>query len=157
LTEKKVAVDTSGEGLRQAVAASPWLIKPNHIELQELVGETLESNAAILHSARALMQRHGIACVITSMGKDGAIFAEGEKAVWAVPPLVTVKSTVGAGDAMLAGAIAGKIQGLPLVECARLATAFSLSAITHIGAGLLSLEAIENWQSEVTLHDLDDH
>jgi 1-phosphofructokinase len=154
LSGKKVALDTSGEGFRLAVTAGPWLVKPNVDELQEFAGEPLGTPAAIVQVARALIERHGITSVVVSMGKEGAIFVEGEETVWAVPPSVEVKSTVGAGDAMVAGIVAGKIRGLALAECARLATAFSMSAITHIGAGLPSVEAVQLGMEQVTLRGL---
>ncbi len=154
LAGKKVALDTSGEGFRQAVTAGPWLIKPNVHELEEFVGEPLTSQAAILKVARDLIDRHGISCVIVSMGKDGALFVEGGEIIWAVPPLVEVKSTVGAGDAMVAGAVAGKLAGLPLMECARLATAFSMNTLTHLGSGLSSVEAVQTAKETVTIREL---
>ncbi len=150
----KVVLDTSGEGFRQAVAAGPWLIKPNVDELGEFAGERLETAASIIEVARTLMQRHNIASVVVSMGAQGAIFLEGDEAVWAVPPAVEVKSTVGAGDAMVAGIVAGRLRGLPLAECARLATAFSVAAIGHIGSGLPSVAAVEAAQERVTLRPL---
>ncbi len=150
----KVVLDTSGEGFRHAVAAGPWLIKPNTDELGEFAGERLETSAAIVRVARALMQRHSITNVVVSMGKEGAIFLEGDETVWAVPPAVEVQSTVGAGDAMVAGIVAGKLRGLPLAECARLATAFSVAAIGHIGAGLPSLAAVEAAREGVTIRTL---
>jgi 1-phosphofructokinase len=150
----KVVLDTSGEGFRHAVAAGPWLIKPNVDELGEFVGQKLETSAAIVEVARSLMQRHQIASVVVSMGKDGAIFVEGNETIWAVPPSVEVKSTVGAGDAMVAGTVAGKIRGLALAECARLATAFSMTAISHIGSGLPSIEAVQSAKEKVTIREL---
>jgi 1-phosphofructokinase family hexose kinase len=153
LAGKKVVLDTSGEGFRQAVVAGPWLIKPNVDELSEFVGKSLDTHVAIVEVARALMQQHNIGSVIVSMGKEGAIFVEGEETIWAVPPRVEVKSTVGAGDAMVAGTVAGKIQGLSLAECARLATAFSMTAISHIGSGLPSLEALESAKAQVTIRE----
>lgn len=154
LAGKKVVLDTSGEGFRQAVAAGPWLIKPNVHELQEFVGERLETPTAILQEARALIQRYGITSVVVSLGKEGAIFVEGEEIIWAVPPHVEVKSTVGAGDAMVAGIVAGKMRGLSLAECARLATAFSMNALTHIGSGLSSVEAVYSAMERVTIREL---
>ena len=154
LAGKKVVLDTSGEGFRQAVAAGPWLIKPNADELGEFVGEKLETGDAIVQVARSLMQRHNIASVVVSMGKEGAIYVEGKETIWAVPPSVEVKSTVGAGDAMVAGTVAGKIRGLSLAECARLATAFSMTAISHIGSGLPSIAAVQSAQARVTIRDL---
>jgi 1-phosphofructokinase len=150
----KVVLDTSGEGFRQAVAAGPWLIKPNADELGDFVGEKLETGDAIVQVARSLMQRYNIASVVVSMGKEGAIYVEGKETIWAVPPSVEVKSTVGAGDAMVAGTVAGKIRGLRLAECARLATAFSMTAISHIGSGLPSIAAVEAARERVTIRDL---
>jgi len=156
LAGKKVVLDTSGEGFRQAVAAGPWLIKPNVDELREFVGECLDTPAAILQVARTLIERYSIASVVVSMGKEGAIFVEGKEALWALPPHVEVKSTVGAGDAMVAGIVAGKMRGLSLTECARLATAFSMNALTHIGSGLPSVEAVQLARDQVTIRELAD-
>ena len=154
LAGKKVVLDTSGDGFRQAVPAGPWLIKPNVDELSEYAGKSLDSPTAILEQARAVMGRYNIHSVVISMGKEGAIFVEGNETVWAVPPAVEVKSTVGAGDALVAGIIAGKIRGLALAECARLATAFSMTAISHIGSGLPSIEAVQSARERVTLREL---
>jgi len=154
LSGRKVILDTSGEGFRQAVAAGPWLVKPNVDELREFAEVQLGTPAAIVQVARALLQRYGITSVAVSMGKEGAIFVEGEQTIWAVPPPVEVKSTVGAGDAMVAGIVAGKMRGLALAECARLATAFSMSAITHIGSGLPSIEAVQLGMEQVTIREL---
>ena len=154
LAGKKVVLDTSGTGFRHAVPAGPWLIKPNVDELSEYAGKPLESTAAILEIARGVMSQYRICSVVISMGKEGAIFAEGEETVWAVPPAVQVKSTVGAGDAMVAGIVAGKIRGLGLADCARLATAFSVAAISHIGSGLPSIDAVQSARERVTIRDL---
>jgi 1-phosphofructokinase len=108
LSGKKVILDTSGEGFRQALPASPYLVKPNVDELSEYVGKTLDSPAAIIEQAYHLMDTFHISSVVISMGKQGAIFVEGDERVWAVPPEVAVVSSVGAGDAMVAGIIAGK-------------------------------------------------
>lgn len=150
----KIVVDTSGPAFRHAVEAGPWLIKPNADELGEFVGRELHNPDAIAEVARSLMKRYGIECVVVSMGKAGAIYVEGDETIWAMPPSVEVKSTVGAGDAMVAGTVAGKIRGLSLVECARLATAFSTTTISHIGSGLPSLQAVEEARKGVTIKDL---
>jgi 1-phosphofructokinase family hexose kinase len=154
LAGKKTVLDTSGEGFREAVAARPWLVKPNVDELAEYAGRPLETTEAVLAVARGLIDRHGIATVVVSMGEEGAIFIEGAETVWAVPAPVQVKSTVGAGDAMVAGVVAGKMRGFSLSECARLATAFSMIAVGQIGTGLPSLAALESARERVTLREL---
>jgi fructose-1-phosphate kinase PfkB-like protein len=70
------------------------------------------------------------------MGATGALFVTAEQTVQATPPTVVVKSTVGAGDAMVAGILAARATGLDLEATARLATAFSVGAIKHVGAHL---------------------
>ncbi len=154
LAGKKVILDTSGEGFRQAVPAGPWLIKPNVDELSEYAGKRLNTTTDIVAQARSIMERYNIHSVVISMGKEGAIFVEGEETIWAVPPAVEVKSTVGAGDAMVAGIVAGKIQSLSLGECARLATAFSMTAISQIGSGLPSIESVQSAKERVSIREL---
>ena len=127
---RKVLVDTSGEALRQAVAAAPTILKPNLHELEELMGERLSSESAVLHAARSLVAR-GTELVVVSMGKTGACFVAAERAVIARPPEVEIQSSVGAGDAMVAGILAAQLNRLPLEECARLATAFAVRALTR--------------------------
>lgn len=150
----KVVLDTSGEGFGLAVSAGPWLIKPNVDELREFTGQPLESHQAILEAAREISARYGIASVVISMGKQGAIYMEGDEALWAIPPDVKVKSTVGAGDAMVAGTVAGKLRGLSLADCARLATAFSTTAISHVGHDLPSVAEVEALRAQVVVREL---
>lgn len=150
---RTVALDTSGEALRQALPAAPTLVKPNIDELQELVGQRLETQAAVIQAARSWLAR-GMQTVVVSMGAAGAIFVEADEVVLAQPPQVIVKSTVGAGDAMVSGTVAGKMQGFSLADCARLATAFSTSAVSQVGSGLPSPEIIENFKNQVTINHL---
>jgi 1-phosphofructokinase len=147
---RAVALDTSGPGLQLALPAGPTLIKPNLDELRELTRRSLNRQAAVVEAARNLLAQ-GMQTVVISMGARGAIYVEADQVVLAQPPEVPVRSTVGAGDAMVSGTVAGKIQGLPLEECARLATAFSVSAISQVRSGLPSPETIEKFKSQVTI------
>jgi 1-phosphofructokinase len=125
---RKVALDTSGETLNHAVEAAPALIKPNIHELEGLVGRPLSSRDAVVAAANELVTR-GIEMVVVSMGHEGACFVGAEGILFATPPEIEVRSTVGAGDAMVAGVVSAKLRGLALAETARLATAFSVRAI----------------------------
>jgi 1-phosphofructokinase len=150
---KSVALDTSGEGLAQALSVKPDLVKPNVFELEEVVQRSLNSPELIVQAAVALNQQ-GIQTVVISMGEQGAVYVQSNQVVIAQPPHVAVKSTVGAGDAMIAGTVAGLIQGFSLSECARLATAFSISAITRVGSGLPSQDTIRSYMKQVTIQSL---
>jgi 1-phosphofructokinase len=137
---RKVALDTSGETLNHAIEALPAFIKPNIHELEGLVGRALPSREAVVGAARELVAR-GIEMVVVSMGEQGACFIGAEGVIFATPPTIEVRSTVGAGDAMVAGVLSAKLRGLPLTDVARLSTAFSVRAIGKLD-GDVSIDAI---------------
>lgn len=101
----RVAIDTSGPPLAAALEAGPDLIKPNDEELAELVGRPLEDRSAVLEAAQEIRNR-GVGAVLVSLGSEGALLVTGDAVVHATPPTVDVASTVGAGDATLAGYLA---------------------------------------------------
>jgi 1-phosphofructokinase len=88
------------------------------------------------------------------MGKDGACFVTANEAVVARPPDVDVRSTVGAGDAMVAGIIAAQARKLTLADCARLATAFSVHALIRTSDDTNSSDAINSIQPQVSISSL---
>ncbi len=147
---KQVVLDTSGEALREGARAGPTIVKPNVDELQQLTGQSLADEAAVEQAARQLLG--DIRLVVISMGERGALFVDAATTLIAIPPPVLVKSTVGAGDAMVAGLIAGQVQGLSLPDCARLATAFSLGTITRLGSELPATETLQMYSDQVSIH-----
>lgn len=135
-----VALDVSGAPLVAAIAAQPEILKPNRSELEELVGQPLHSTAEVLRAATQLLVGR-TRLVVISMGADGALFVTRELALRSHAPQVAVASTVGAGDAMVAGLVWAELQQLSLQETARLATAFGAYAVTRCGAGMQIEEA----------------
>lgn len=150
---KRVALDTSGDALHEGVLAGPTLVKPNIHELEQLVGRELVSVGEVLDAAAELLT-YDTEIVVVSMGEHGAYFVTCDEIVQAVPPAVTIKTTVGAGDAMVAGVVAGQMGQLPLADCARLATAFSISAISQVGAHLPSAPTLQTYQQKVTVEKI---
>lgn len=124
----RVALDTSGPALAAALGAAPDVIKPNEHELSALIGRPLPDEAAVLAAARTIASA-GVGLVVVSRGSAGALFVTKDQAVRAVPPAITVRSTVGAGDAMVAGIVDSSLEQLTLADLARRATAFSLHAL----------------------------
>ena len=132
-----VLLDTSGAPLRAALAAGPKIIKPNRHELAELVGRPLDTLEALIATGRELLAAGSAPDVIAiSLGGDGALFLDRNQALHALPARVEVSSTVGAGDAMVAGLVAAQLEGLNLTETARLATAFAAAKLTRLGPHL---------------------
>jgi 1-phosphofructokinase family hexose kinase len=145
---KRVVLDASGPAFAKGVEALPYAVKPNLEELEELTGRTLPDETAILAAVQDLIDR-GIGCIAVSLGPDGAIFAEGAERIATRPPAVVVRSTVGAGDAMVAGFVLGKLRGLELEGCARLASAFSLGTLATVGPHLPPPESVEQSMGEI--------
>lgn len=107
-------LDTSGEALEKGVAALPDYIKPNAAELAALMGE---QEPETLCDAARLAQRwqkeNPETAVLCTVGKKGAVYAGREGVFCREAPTVTVYSTVGAGDAFLAGFAAARMAGKP--------------------------------------------
>jgi 1-phosphofructokinase len=131
---RRVLVDTSGEPLRHALEAAPHVVKPNVHEIEALLGRGLPDAATVVGAARELVAS-GIELVVVSMGQEGACLVTAGDAWLARPPDVEVRSTVGAGDAMVAGIVDAQLETLPLEACARVATAFAVHALTRRDSG----------------------
>jgi len=146
----RTVLDSSGEALREALQSGPDIIKPNVHELEAHLGRKLSTETDVIAAARELVAG-GVQLVVVSRGADGACFVTADEVVVARPPSVAVRSTVGAGDAMVAGIIAAQIRNLPLVDTARLATAFSLSALTRTDDGSDLRASVEAFVSRVQI------
>lgn len=118
-----VVVDATKDLLLNVLQYKPFLIKPNHIELAEMFNVTLNSDDDIVTYARKL-QEMGAQNVLISMGGDGSILitTEGEVVKISVPE-GTVINTVGSGDSMVAGFIAGYLKTKDLKQALKFATA----------------------------------
>ena len=98
-----VALDTSGSALLElARAGLPDLIKPNAPELAECVGRSLRSLGDVVSAAREVHE-WGVAYVLVSLGPDGMVGVSSSGVVHASTAPVTVRNTIGAGDASVAG------------------------------------------------------
>jgi 1-phosphofructokinase len=105
-----VAVDTSGPALASALDAGPALVKPNLEELAGVTGRPILCVGDVVEAASRL-RAAGARTVLASLGADGAVLVE-EQGVWYGEATVTEpRSSVGAGDAMLAGFLAGGARG----------------------------------------------
>ncbi|MCF4128995.1 1-phosphofructokinase [Methylobacterium sp. SyP6R] len=140
----RVLLDASGPPLAAALAAGtlPDGVKPNRHELEEWAGRPLPTLADVVEAARGLVRR-GIPLVAVSLGAEGAVFVREREALHALAPAIEVASTVGAGDALVAGLVAGLVADLSLADTARLALAFAAGKLTRAGAHLPGREAVE--------------
>lgn len=103
----RIVVDATGELLRSTLSYRPFLVKPNHHELGELYGATLTTKEDVAVYAKKLRDE-GARNVLVSMAGDGAVLAGSDGSVWfGEAPQGRVVNTVGSGDSMVAGFLAG--------------------------------------------------
>ena len=133
LTKKGVCVvvDATGQLLMNTLEFKPFLIKPNNHELEEMFHVKLSGKEDIIHYAKKL-QKIGARNVLISMAKDGALLVcENGEVYESLAPVGVAKNSVGAGDSMVAGFVAGYSKtkdyeyALKLGICCGSASAFS--------------------------------
>ena len=105
LTNARLIVDTSGEPLRKAINEGVFMIKPNLGELSMLNGVEELNDADVVASARSIINKGGAEVIVVSMGASGASLVTKDEIFYCPSPAVRKKSTVGAGDTMVAGMV----------------------------------------------------
>ncbi len=142
-----VVVDATKDLLLNVLPYKPFLIKPNHIELAEMFNVTLNSHDDIITYARKL-QEMGAQNVLISMGGDGSILITNEgEVIKSSAPEGTVINTVGSGDSMVAGFIAGYLKSKDLKQALKLATA--AGSATAFSTWLATRDKIDDLLSNV--------
>ena len=146
-------VDASGATLRTSLAAKPFLVKPNRAELCSAVGKELETLDEIEAAARELMAA-GAQNALVSLGGEGALLVT-EKKVWHAPGIrVRVSSTVGAGDAMTAGFVAGYVETGDFVEAFRRGVAAGTASVITDGTQLIRREDYDALLERVSIREV---
>jgi len=148
----RVALDTSGAALREGLALSPWLIKPNEEELAQARALDPADAQALADEARRLNAR--IEHVVMSQGAEGVSWFAPAAAWHAQPPKVRVVSTVGAGDSLLAGMLHGLLAGWPAERTLAHATAIAAQAVGQVGFGITDRAQLAELEAAVRLQPL---
>lgn len=132
----KFIVDASGEPLKHVVEEGAYLLKPNLGELSALAGrQELQRNEAE-HIAKAIIAEGNCEVMVVSMGAAGALLVTKDVTELVTPPPVQRKSTVGAGDSMVAGIVFYLSQGKSLIEAVRYGVACGTAATMNPGTAL---------------------
>jgi 6-phosphofructokinase 2 len=149
----RAIVDADGQWLEEAIKAKPYLIKPNVREAEGLLGIELLTEEAIIKAALDLVKA-GIEIVVISRGKDGIIAATKGKILKAVPPLVKVRSAVGAGDCTVAGLALKLAYGEPLIEACRLGVAMGAACVLTPGTELCHRADVERLLPQIKVWEM---
>ena len=145
----KVFLDVDGELLRSGIQASPSLIKPNHHELSALLGREPETVEETADAARSLMDTYGIRKAVVSMGSRGALYVTEKETIYAEGLKVPVKSTVGAGDSVVAALAVAEEEGKSLEETVRLSIAAGAANVMCSGTQAAENETVKELMPKV--------
>jgi 6-phosphofructokinase 2 len=150
----KAIIDCHGEQLKHAIAAKPYLTKPNKFELESLLQIELPTVEAIAHTARQIQQT-GVHYVCVSLGEGGALLTGPDNSFYAPALNVAINTTVGAGDSMVAGLVAGlQLDDTPQTAL-RYGIACGAGTVMHPGTELFSGKEITQFRQRVAIEVLD--
>ena len=143
-----VVMDAKADNLRAGLAAGVSFIKPNREELEGLMERPLPTLEAVHHAGRELAHRFGVTAVIT-LGGEGALVVQAERA-WHIPPIkIAVVSAVGAGDAVLAGVARVASGQMSLEDGLRFGVATATAVCLHPGTANFELDVMRAFLPQV--------
>jgi 6-phosphofructokinase 2 len=153
LAKKKNArciVDTSGAALQNAAEEGLFLIKPNINELSALTGKDELPAGLVADAAREVIAKGNCEYVMVSMGAAGAMLVSGDEAKQITAPDVIRKSTVGAGDSMVAGIVYSLSKGHTIMQAAQYGVACGTAATMNPGTELCRFEDAEKLYAAIS-------
>jgi len=149
----RVIFDADGSALKLGIQSKPHAIKPNLAELERLTGKVLDTYDKIRVEVQRLA-RTGIQTILVSMGEKGAVF-HSNGTTWRISPLqVDVKSTIGAGDAMVAALAWCMLEGYSPEDTARITVAAGCLTAAEEGSEMARWQDIQQVYGKVVLDEL---
>jgi 6-phosphofructokinase 2 len=139
----RLIVDTSGEALKQAIQEGVYLVKPNLGELSYLAGKETLPIESVDDVAMEIINTGKCEVIVVSMGLTGARLVTRDFALQIVPPSVIRKSTVGAGDSMVAGIVMSLEAKKSLIDVVQYGVACGTAATMNSGTQLCRKEDVE--------------
>jgi len=161
LSERDIVtiLDSEGEPMRAGLRAGASVVTPNEREAEELVGQEFSDRDDLVHGLSELVRLGAGEAAITR--PDGCVAAVGEGSerrivevrIRALDPV----STVGSGDAFLAGYVAARYDGREPEQCLAYGVACGAESTQHFGAGAVDRNQVERLLDEVEVRDLEVH
>ena len=152
--KKLTGFDTFDEQLKAALAEGVSLIKPNLVELSDLVGTSLGNDDARLRACRKLIEIGRVKIVALTLGEDGALLVTADQAFRSAPMAIEPISTVGAGDSFVGGLVAALASGESLEQAFRVAVAAASAAVMSPGTELCREVDVQRLLPEVKISEL---
>ncbi len=149
----KTILDADGELLKKGILSGPYLIKPNIHELEKLFSVKIDSINQTINLCKGIFD-YGVTMIAVSLGSEGALFMNKEKTIHARGIKVQVKSTVGAGDSMVAALAFALDKGYSFERSVTLSVAAATAGVMTEGTTAGSLEDILDIEKQVVFEYL---
>lgn len=154
--DRPCLVDASGDALRAASMASPYLLKPNRDEAAQLAGYPVDTLAAAARLVRDLRER-GVRHPVVTLGALGAVGIGEDTDVWhAELQVEAVRNAVGSGDCFLAGLTVALVRGRNMADALRLAVACGAANASNDETGFVQLDTVRGLEPRVRVRLLDE-
>lgn len=150
---QRVCLDTRDQWLACALSAQPYLVKCNQYEAARVLGRALNTPEQARDAVRGWMDR-GVKRVIVTLGRDGAVAAEGEAAWHIEAPSVRALCPIGSGDAMMAGLIVALDREKPLPKAVQYGVALGAANTLVPGSGRCDLDILPRLLCRTTVRPL---
>lgn len=148
----KVIVDTSGKSFQEAANEGVYLLKPNIGELASLTGKSDLDSASMQEAADQLISEKKAEIVVVSLGGKGAFLCSEKEKIWVQAPLIKVRSTVGAGDSMVAGMVSVLLKNGSYQEMLQMGVACGSATTMATGTGLFKKEDVDYLFQMISKH-----
>ncbi len=155
-SEKKIKtiLDAEGEIFKKGIKKEPTLIKPNEHEMEKYFNTEFENLEEMITAAKTFLNE-GIEMVMVSLGEQGALFLNSRKKIKINPLNLDIKSTVGAGDAMVAGLAFGLEKKMSVEEMIKLAAAASSATLVKSGTEMGKIEDVKKIIKKIEISYID--
>jgi 6-phosphofructokinase 2 len=152
----RFVLDSSGVALREAVDhGGLFLIKPSQSEFAELAGKTVNGREARVEVARGIVSSKRVEFVCVSLGAEGALLVGHGCTLFARAPQVAVKTTIGAGDSLLAALVWAFAHHASPEEALRMAVAAGAASLLAPGTELCSLADVHRLEAQTQIDHLE--
>jgi 1-phosphofructokinase family hexose kinase len=143
-------LDSRATPFQKGLRARPTMVKPNLSELEEFFGEQIRGVHHIALKGKRLLDM-GITYIFISLGADGMIALHKNDCILCSAPGVTVRDTVGCGDALVAGVLVAHKRQFSFTETCRLAVACGSAKAMRCGPGVIDSEAVWQLMEEIQI------
>jgi 6-phosphofructokinase 2 len=151
----KAVVDAYDTLLEKSVDSKPFLLRVNQYALEMYTRKKLRKLDEVVAITRQFQQDHALNHVCVTFGEYGALLLDSKYTYLCTPPKTHIRSTVGSGDALLAGLVAAYVSGGDSSTALKLGVACGTATTTHSGTGLCSRDEVDRLMNELEVKRLD--